>query len=96
LPSGVGKTYQLTIFKPSIFRFFDGCIAGDQCHANGLGVGRYHDVKCSCTSPEALGTHTKSGLRLDGLFIPSMNRNPREEGPYGRPDGRAVLSRRAP
>ena len=75
------------------FQVLNGGVARDQGHAKSLGVGRNHDVKCSCTRTEALGTDTNPGMRLSGLFIPRMNRYPREEGAYGRHDRRVVLSK---
>ena len=37
------------------FQILDSHIVRNQGRAKSLGVGRNHDVKCSCTPPEAFG-----------------------------------------
>ena len=55
------------------FQVLDSHIVRNQGRAKSLGVGRNHDVKCSRTPPETLGTDTNSGMGLGCGFIPWVN-----------------------
>ena len=44
------------------FQVFNRRVAGNQGRAKSLGVGRNHDVKCSCTSPKVLGIYSYPGV----------------------------------
>jgi hypothetical protein len=83
--------YQLTIFKPAIFRFL--IAARDQRHAKRFGVRGYHDATCSGTPSGAFGGGVDPGVSLNRLSIPYMYIYPLQKGAYCRHDGRSVLAK---